>query len=148
MVTRAERTRLIRLGQRVGPPIREADAGNVFRDPVNHARSVIESLRLDDIPDSVDETHKKSLQQRFIDRTRTELSHLYAASLAAERPLTAGQVAVLQLKAQDDGAARVALVEAALKAGQANQRHLRWLDQAEEMQVDTAALRRRLQALE
>lgn len=63
-------------------------------------------------------------------RLRDDLSVLYAACLAAQRADAAHEVASILIVRQNDPAARVALVEAALRAGQARPRHREWLDQA------------------
>ena len=54
-------------------------------------------------------------------------SPLYAAALAAGRTHEADRVAVIVQRARDKPAARLALIEEALRAGQARTVHLEWL---------------------
>ena len=106
------------------------DAGRLYTDPVGQARRRVKS-------------YERKMPKRF----RQRLSLLYAACLAADRLDEADGVAAVLLVEQDNGAARVTLIETALRAEQPRRNpHLRWLDEAETLGEPVGDLRRRLTA--
>ena len=77
----------------------------------------------------------------------TVWSRVYAGLLAASRNDEAAEVAERLLEDEDTAAARRALVEAALDAGEPRRSHLDWLDEAEAIGGESMRdLRARLEA--
>lgn len=125
---------------------RWADAGNLYRDPVAQAKWHIELTNMsDDFGDGQwSKEQMEMIRESQQESMRLQIGTLYAACLAAEREKSAGLIADLLLETQDSHKARMALIDTALKAGQAREQHLVWLDEVEADGDKNNPLRRRL----
>ncbi len=86
-----------------------------------------------------------AFSEEHADLYRDSIAALYAGLLAAEREEDAAEVVALAKRTDPGGAMVVALVEFAVRAGEARREHLHWLRVASNQGEDCAELLRRVE---